>query len=65
MLFAPRGVGVSLVSPGVVDTGFYAAGTPEVHIGPGDIADAVLFVLGCAPEVDVSTLVVRPRRQPV
>ena len=63
MLFAPLGVGVTLLSPGVVDTAFYAAGTPEVHIGPDDIADAVRFVLGSAPEVDVSTLVVRPRRQ--
>ena len=63
MLFAPLGVGVTLLSPGVVDTGFYAAGTPEVHIGPDDIADAVRFVLDGAPDVDVSTLIVRPRRQ--
>lgn len=63
MLFAPLGVGVTLLSPGVVDTGFYAAGTPEVHLGPDDIADAVRFVLDSAPDVDVSTLVVRPRRQ--
>jgi NADP-dependent 3-hydroxy acid dehydrogenase YdfG len=63
MLFAPVGVGVSLVSPGVVDTGFYAAGTPEVHISSEDLADAVLYVLGCPPEVDLSTVVVRPRRQ--
>jgi NAD(P)-dependent dehydrogenase (short-subunit alcohol dehydrogenase family) len=63
MLFAPVGVGVSLVSPGVVDTGFYAAGTPEVHISSEELADAVLYVLGCPAEVDRSTVVVRPRRQ--
>ena len=63
MLFAPVGVGVSLVSPGVVDTGFYAAGTPEVHISSEDLADAVLYVLGCPAEVDLSTVIVRPRRQ--
>ena len=63
MLFAPLGVGVSLVSPGVVDTEFYAAGTPEVHIEPADIAAAVRYVLDCAPQVDVNTVVVRPRRQ--
>jgi NADP-dependent 3-hydroxy acid dehydrogenase YdfG len=63
MLFAPAGVGVSLVSPGVVDTGFYAAGTPEVHISSEDLADTVLYVLGCPAEVDLSTVVVRPWRQ--
>ncbi len=63
MLFAPVGVGVSLVSPGVVDTGFYAAGTPEVHIGADDLADTVRYVLGAPAEVDLSTVIVRPRRQ--
>jgi NADP-dependent 3-hydroxy acid dehydrogenase YdfG len=63
MLFAPLGVGVSLVSPGVVVTGFYAAGTPEVHIGADDIAAAVRYVLQCPPDVELSTVVVRTRRQ--
>jgi NAD(P)-dependent dehydrogenase (short-subunit alcohol dehydrogenase family) len=63
MLFAPAGVGVSLVSPGVVDTGFYAAGTPEVNISSEELADAVLYVLGCPADVDLSTVIVRPRRQ--
>ena len=63
MLFAPLGVGVSLVSPGVVDTAFYPAGAPEVRIGADDIAAAVQYVLGCPPEVDLNTVVVRPRRQ--
>src|SRR6185312_7300640 len=58
MLFAPVGVGVSLVSPGVVDTGFYAAGTPEVHISSEELADAVLYVLGSPADVDLSTVVV-------
>jgi NADP-dependent 3-hydroxy acid dehydrogenase YdfG len=63
MLFAPLGVGVCLLSPGVVDTAFYAAGTPEVHIGPDDVAETVRFVLDAPADVDVSTLVVGPRRQ--
>jgi NADP-dependent 3-hydroxy acid dehydrogenase YdfG len=63
MQFAPLGVGVSLVSPGVVDTAFYAGGTPEVHLGADDLAAAVRYVLGSTAEVDVNTLVVRPRRQ--
>ena len=63
MLFAPLGVGVSLVSPGVVDTEFYAAGTPEVHIGADDLAETVRYVLGAPAEVDLSTVIVRPRRQ--
>ena len=63
MLFAPLGVGVSLVSPGVVDTAFYPSGAPEVRIGADDIAAAVQYVLGCPPEVDLNTVVVRPRRQ--
>ena len=63
MLFAPLGVGVSLVSPGVVDTEFYAAGTPEVHIGADELAETVRYVLASPPDVDLSTVVVRPRRQ--
>lgn len=63
MLFAPLGVGVSLVSPGVVDTEFYAAGTPEVNISAEDLAETVRYVLGAPAEVDLSTVVVRPRRQ--
>jgi NADP-dependent 3-hydroxy acid dehydrogenase YdfG len=63
MLFAPLGVGVSLVSPGVVDTGFYAAGTPEVHIDPDEVAAVVRYVLDCPPDVDLSTVIVRPRHQ--
>jgi NADP-dependent 3-hydroxy acid dehydrogenase YdfG len=63
MLFAPLGVGVSLVSPGVVDTAFYPAGAPEVKIGAEDIAAAVRYVLECPPDVDLNTVIVRPRRQ--
>ena len=63
MLFAPLGVGVSLVSPGVVDTEFYAAGTPDVHIGADDLADTVRYVLAAPAEVDLGMVIVRPRRQ--
>ena len=63
MLFAPLGVGVSLVSPGAVDTEFYAAGTPDVHIGADDLAETVRYVLAAPAEVDLCTVIVRPRRQ--
>jgi NADP-dependent 3-hydroxy acid dehydrogenase YdfG len=63
MLFAPLGVGVSLVSPGVVDTEFYAAGTPEVNISADDMAETVRYLLGAPAEVDLTTVIVRPRRQ--
>jgi NADP-dependent 3-hydroxy acid dehydrogenase YdfG len=47
----------------VVDTGFYAAETPEVHVDAEDVAAAVRYVLQCPPDVDLSTVVVRPRQQ--
>jgi hypothetical protein len=53
------------LSPGVVKTDFLISSgtkivTPEVmysnnpHLFPKDIADAVMFVLGCPPHVQVS-----------
>jgi NADP-dependent 3-hydroxy acid dehydrogenase YdfG len=63
MMFAPLGVGVALVSPGVVDTEFYAAGTPEVHLTAADLATVVRSVLESPADVELNTVVVRPRRQ--
>jgi NADP-dependent 3-hydroxy acid dehydrogenase YdfG len=53
------------VSPGVVETEFVAATGRDLdpkqvyssipHLGPKDVADAVLYVLGVPPHVQVRT----------
>jgi NADP-dependent 3-hydroxy acid dehydrogenase YdfG len=63
MMLVDDGIGVSLVSPGVVDTAFYANGTPATHLGADDIARTVGHILTQPAEVDLSTVVIRPRRQ--
>jgi NADP-dependent 3-hydroxy acid dehydrogenase YdfG len=63
---ADKGVRVTLVEPGVVDTPFWKnipkPGTPELH--PDDIARAVMFALSQPPHVDVNDIVIRPSGQP-
>jgi len=63
MMLVEEGVGVSLVSPGVVDTAFYSNGTPATHLEPDDIARTVRHILAEPAEVDLNTVVIRPRRQ--
>lgn len=66
-------VRVTLISPGVVDTGFFEAmgsGTDADSIGFGclhadDIADAALFALERPPHAAVNQLTMRPRAQPL
>ncbi|QFY41429.1 SDR family oxidoreductase [Candidatus Methylospira mobilis] len=71
----PMGVRVSLVEPGIVESGFQeAAGYSEELVqkfekqfGPlligGDIANAIHYIVSQPPHVHVSDLVVRPTRQ--
>ncbi|NTW56296.1 MAG: SDR family oxidoreductase [Chlorobiaceae bacterium] len=63
---AGKGVRVTLVEPGVVDTPFWdnlqKPGTPELH--PDDIARAVMFALNQPPHVDVNDILIRPAGQP-
>jgi NADP-dependent 3-hydroxy acid dehydrogenase YdfG len=70
MLVTGRGVGVTLVAPGRVDTPFWdekggvaAVGGPTM--GPDDIARAIAWSLAQPAGVDVNTLVVRPVGQAV
>lgn len=67
-------VRVTLISPGVVDTGFFDAmgdtGVDVDSIGvgclyPDDIADAALFALERPPHAVVNHLTLRPRAQPL
>lgn len=63
---AGKGVRVTLVEPGVVDTPFWQnlqkPGTPELQ--PDDIARAVMFALSQPPHVDVNDILIRPAGQP-
>lgn len=65
MDLAELGIGVTLLSPGVVDTAFYPAGVPTpTRLGPDSIAAAAVWALDQPGDVDVNTLVVRPTGQP-
>ncbi|NTW69705.1 MAG: SDR family oxidoreductase [Chlorobiaceae bacterium] len=63
---AGRGVRVTLVEPGVVDTPFWEnlqkPGTPELQ--PDDIARAVLYAVSQPPHVDINEILIRPAGQP-
>lgn len=64
---------VTLISPGVVDTGFFEAmggGVDVDSIGVGclladDVADAALFALDRPPHAAMNHLTMRPRAQPL
>ncbi|TCO48223.1 NADP-dependent 3-hydroxy acid dehydrogenase YdfG [Kribbella antiqua] len=63
-LVAPDGIGVTLVSPGAVETAF---SDPVGGLEPGlprisadQLAATIVFALNQPPEVDLSTLIVRP-----
>jgi NADP-dependent 3-hydroxy acid dehydrogenase YdfG len=61
---APDGVGVTLVSPGRVDTDFWAGagGPPDGDILTSDqLAEALVWATLQSPGVDVNTIIVRPR----
>jgi len=61
-----RGVRVTLVEPGVVDTPFWdniqKPDTPELQ--PDDIARAVIYAVNQPPHVDVNEILIRPTGQP-
>ncbi|HET6632152.1 MAG TPA: SDR family oxidoreductase [Rhodanobacteraceae bacterium] len=67
-------VRVAVISPGVVDTGFFAAmlgaGSDVDSIGygaleAGDVADAALYALDRPPHAAMNHLTLRPRAQPL
>jgi len=53
------GIRVTLLEPGVVDTPFFDD-TPEQHMLPEDIAQAVLYALSQPKRVDVNEILIRP-----
>ncbi|HEY8454397.1 MAG TPA: SDR family NAD(P)-dependent oxidoreductase [Actinopolymorphaceae bacterium] len=60
-----RGVGVTLVNPGMVDTPFWQGKTPPVALGATPIAEAIAFAIDQPDGVDLNTLTIRPIGQPV
>ncbi|GAB2942534.1 SDR family oxidoreductase [Nonomuraea fastidiosa] len=61
MLATGRGVGVTLVNPGVIDTPFWwDAGAPPVSLQPGAIAEAICYALDQPAGVDLNTITIRP-----
>ncbi|MFC8672666.1 SDR family oxidoreductase [Streptomyces griseorubiginosus] len=60
-----RGIGVTLVNPGMIDTPFWqGAGVPPFALPPQPIAEAICFALDQPTGVDLNTLTVRPMGQP-
>ncbi|EFF94256.1 LOW QUALITY PROTEIN: short-chain dehydrogenase/reductase family oxidoreductase, partial [Streptomyces sp. e14] len=61
-----RGIGVTLVNPGMIDTPFWqGAGVPPFALPPQPVAEAICFALDQPATVDLNTLTIRPMGQPV
>ncbi|MWA04264.1 SDR family NAD(P)-dependent oxidoreductase [Actinomadura sp. LD22] len=61
-----RGIGVTVVNPGMIDTPFWRdAGAPPFALPPQPVADAICYALDQPAGVDLNTLTVRPIGQPV
>ena len=54
----------TLIEPGMVDTEFFDAGTPDWALRDEDIAGAVLYALQQPVRVEVNEVMVLPTRQP-
>jgi NADP-dependent 3-hydroxy acid dehydrogenase YdfG len=66
MYATTRGVGITLVNPGMIDTPFWQGGsTPPFAMPPGPIAEAICFALDQPAGVDLNTMTIRPMGQPV
>jgi NADP-dependent 3-hydroxy acid dehydrogenase YdfG len=62
LLATARGIGVTLVNPGMIDTPFWeGAGVPPFALPP----QAICFALDQPAGVDLNTLTIRPMGQPV
>ena len=75
MVRARRPVRVGMISPGLVETEFHGKSLRDEEKGramygrfkvlePGDIADAVAYMLAVPPHVQVHDIVIRPLAQP-
>ncbi|MBS1888195.1 MAG: SDR family NAD(P)-dependent oxidoreductase [Actinobacteria bacterium] len=60
---AARGVGVTVIQPGRVDTALQPDGLEEPMLDPADVAAAVAFALGQPARASLGELVIRPAGQ--
>ena len=59
-----KGIKVTLIEPGMVDTDFFDNRPGEVALQDTDIAKAVMYALEQGPGVDVNEILIRPTSQP-
>ncbi|MCO5970098.1 SDR family oxidoreductase [Actinoallomurus soli] len=65
LLATARGVGVTLINPGMIDTPFWeGVSVPPFALPPQPIAEAICFALDQPAGVDLNTLTIRPMGQP-
>ena len=57
------GVRVTVIAPGITDTGFFTQVPLDAPLRPDDIARAVLYALEQPPHVDINEILVRPTAQ--
>ncbi|WP_051951922.1 SDR family oxidoreductase [Actinacidiphila yeochonensis] len=55
-----RGIGVTVVNPGMIDTAFWYGQVPPVAMSPDAVAEAIGFALDQPAGVDLNTMTIRP-----
>ena len=60
-----KGIKVTLIEPGMVDTDFFDNHPGEWALQDTDIAKAVMYALEQGPGVDVNEILIRPTSQPI
>ncbi|MBF5001616.1 SDR family NAD(P)-dependent oxidoreductase [Nocardia sp. BSTN01] len=59
-----RGIGVTVVNPGMIDTAFWHGQVPPLAMSPDAVAEAIGFALDQPAGVDLNTVTIRPIGQP-
>ncbi|GCD99167.1 oxidoreductase [Embleya hyalina] len=60
-----RGIGVTVVNPGMIDTEFRHGRAPSIAMSPDSVAEAIGFALDQPAGVDLNTVTIRPIGRPV
>jgi NADP-dependent 3-hydroxy acid dehydrogenase YdfG len=60
-----RGIKVTLIEPGMVDTDFFDNRPGKWALQDTDVAKAVIYALEQGPGVDVNEILIRPTSQPI
>jgi NADP-dependent 3-hydroxy acid dehydrogenase YdfG len=60
-----KGIKVTLIEPGMVDTDFFDNRPGKWVLQDSDIAKAVIYALDQGPNVDVNEILIRPTGQPI